>query len=114
MDTIMELCQLGMEYYYVGYTSGSALHLEGGHKGWDHVVLLADRMKMKEALDLEAAIHDGISDVDRRSAIWKLYHPEKKRYDKKRQMDRVTVRRNNGGHKPKGAVCSVYMMWLEA
>src|SRR5690349_14236738 len=106
IKTIETLCGLVQwpHYFYIGYSSVRACYVGSpGRVGWRHVVVLADKMKSKFALDVEEAIHNAINE---RKNILSKYHPKKKnkKGDKKGQI----IPRRNKGRKVRGEVCSVY------
>jgi hypothetical protein len=92
------------DYFYVGYSSQAAYVGSPGREGWNHVVVLADRLYCDDALNLEAAIHNSISDEQK---LLKKYHPKKK----SKKSGRIVIRKSPGGRKPRGASCSIYMLW---
>jgi hypothetical protein len=100
LNTIRVLCRLvgngKDDYFYVGYSSKAAYVDSPGRKGWNHVVVFADRLYCCDALNLEAAIHDSIS---HEQELLKKYHPKKKG----KKSGRIVIRKSPGGRKPRGA-----------
>jgi hypothetical protein len=96
--------------YYVGFTSLSVQKVKQRYPDWDQVVLLADRMKCKRALRLEANIQREISEW-KGHEVYQRYHPDKMDDD-----GNIIIHESCGGKKgcnPCIKSCSVYMAWVE-
>lgn len=99
--------------YYVGFTRLSTRNVKRRYRKWDQLVLLADKMKCKDALDLEACIQEEISEwKEKNHEVYAKYH-----CDKKGEDGGIIVHRSCGGKKgckPRcRQQCSVYMIWDE-
>src|SRR5205085_5111941 len=92
--------------YVIGYTARSGIERFRQYKSWgyDHLVLIADRLSRKDALDLEEYLHEEAR-KNRNTTIYQKYH-EKRR-------DGPHYRRYGGIGAPGDAVHSVYMAWWE-
>ena len=65
-----------VEKFYVGFTSRDPFRYFGWYRrnGYDHVVILADRLTEKEAKDLEKYLQDRCRKADKRTPLWQKAH----------------------------------------
>jgi hypothetical protein len=115
LGTICAICLSPLcQGYKVGFTTWSALqkgsryaHIPKTRGGAvDYFVLLADRMRRNDALDLEAELERRIKKKPRSALIRKKYRPE--------NPDEPYRRRTGGNHIPaQSRICSVYMAFWE-
>jgi len=95
-----------VEQFLVGFTkrSGWGRRSEYRAVGYDHLVILADKLTQEEALDLEAALQTAAWS-NRRSILFRKYRQNRR--DKRRQY------RSSGplSTSPDDHVHSVYMAW---
>jgi hypothetical protein len=100
LNTIRVLCRLvgngKDDYFYVGYSSKAAYVGSPGRKGWNHVVVFADRLYCCDALNLEAAIHDSISHEQELSDFCQVDVVEAA------NVDAELVRVGSKSHRPRG------------
>jgi len=109
IDTIAAICRNpSLREYIIGFTALDAVE-KGNHYrriGFDHLVVLADKMNRPSALDLEGRIQSRIFSGENRK-LFNKYHAEK----------RVNghVYQSYGGSPRDGADLnqSVYMVWWE-
>jgi len=98
-----------IDQYLIGYTVLSAS--EKGDKyrtrvGFQHVIILADKMKQADALDFEHRIQKHIMS-DKLGRLCSLYHKEKIALDR-------TIRSSGGSTRGElDPICSVYMAWWD-
>jgi hypothetical protein len=97
-----------VEEYLIGFTGRPRTARFGEYRahGYNHAVILEDRMTRKDALDLEAYLQKAVC-VDQRQASYR-------KYNKKRRCK--PARRNFGGRSttdPTAEIHSVYMAWWE-
>lgn len=93
--------------YVIGYTSRQGLLRREGYKsrGYDHLVILADRLTRAEALRLEEAMQSYILEC-------KVY-AEYKKYDPQRRGKRYYPSAGQAKSDPHAHLHSVYMAWRE-
>jgi hypothetical protein len=91
--------------YVIGFTSREGMLRGDEYRGvgFNHLVILADRLTSKEGLDLECALFNAICGrgSDRRSNLFR-------KYDRKKRSR--GYRRSYGGHVSKRST-AVYMAW---
>jgi hypothetical protein len=96
-----------VEQYVIGFTyrPGIARYREYRALGYDHLVIIADRLSRKDALDLEHYLQRAVRE-DRRSVMYRKYHAPRR--------SKPTYRSYGGGDTdPNALVHSVYMAWWE-
>lgn len=96
-----------VEQYVIGFTSRAGISRFNEYKalGYDHLVILCDRLTRKDALDLEHYLQRAIRE-DRRFASYTKYHL--------RRRDGPTYRNyGNTDNDPSALIHSVYMAWWE-
>src|SRR6266702_6369617 len=81
LDTITAICRSpAVDHYLIGFTSRSAARRGYDYryinKPFDHLVILADRMRCKNALDLEEKLQTTIlnEEEDKRRVVYRKYH----------------------------------------
>ena len=93
--------------YVIGYTSRSGIARFRQYKVWgyDHLVIIADRLSMKDALDLEHYLQNEAK-KNKNTAFYQKYHRERR--------DGPTYRSYGGtAQAPDDFIHSVYMAWWE-
>jgi hypothetical protein len=108
LDTIWEICHSKyVTQYVIGFTSRSAKERRQEYRKGkiNHLVVVADKLTQRDALDIESAIQQKAV-KDKRSALYQKYH------DKKRD-GRLYM---SHGSSKKGSIAkahSVYMAWWD-
>jgi hypothetical protein len=108
VDTIWAIAaSRWVQQYVVGITCRQAWQrrLEYHAQGYDHLVILADKLTLKEAHWLEERLQAEIR-LNRRHTNYRKYHEDKR-------MTRYYRSAGSGSPNPNARIHSVYMAWWE-
>lgn len=92
--------------YLIGYTSDSLANRLYRYKGesFKHLVILADKLNRKDALDLERSLQLKATKAKKSHILYRKYHPDKR--------DKPLIRSKGTGKIDADAlVHSVYLAW---
>lgn len=96
--------------YMIGYTSRQGLKRRSEYirqHGYEHLVILADRLTQSDALELERALHDYLKEPEvRTTSSWKKYEKSRREGIHYESAGPRLQRADAPSH-------SVYMAWLE-
>jgi hypothetical protein len=98
-----------VKWFVIGYTAQSAKQRFYGYqaRGFDSVVILADRLTKAQALDLEERLQSACKQSAARGGPYKRkYHPEFRSLSYYRSS-------GQGSTDPFAAIHSVYMAWVQ-